>query len=461
MTARTDRRKRLSRSAVEALPVPPQGEVYTYDTDVPQLACRVSAHGARTFYVYKKVDGRPRRIVLGQFDASLPESREVPRNAEPLDLLGNAARLNVGMARQLARAVLAELDAGRDPTAPIRAARTELTLAEAFALYDERHLTARGKKSADDVRAQFARYLGEVTAEKKPHGRPPQKPQGAVRWANRRISTITTGDVARLHSDLGRLGKHATANRVVEILSAIFGRLIAWKLYAGPNPCHGIEPYPETKRDRFLRKAELPAFFAALDAEPNRNVADFVRLCLFTGARRSNVLSMRWEDVDIDSGTPTWRIPDTKSGQPVVVPLVDAAAEVLRKRRPKDAEGFVFPAASATGHMTPPKKQWAALLARAGLADVTLHDLRRSLGSWAAMTNASLHIIGAALGHKDSKSTAIYARLQTDPVRAALERATGAMLAEAPRKTRRRPAAKAKPGKVVEIGAAKRARAAR
>jgi integrase len=441
MPERTDRRFRFSRAALAALPVPGAGDVYYYDTDVPQLACRVSAHGSRTFYVYRKVAGRPRRIVLGQFDAGLPESREIPRNAEPLDLLGNAARLNAGMARQLARAVLAELDAGRDPTEPIRAARTELTLGEAFALYDERHLQARGKKSAADVRAQFARYFGDVAGEKKPHGRAPQKPPGAVRWTNRRIGSITTADVARLHAELGRLGRRATANRVVEVLSAVYGRLIAWKLFAGPNPCAGVEPYPETKRDRFLRRDELPAFFAALDAEPNRDFADFVRLGLFTGARRSNVLAMRWEDLDIDGPSPTWRIPDTKSGQPVVVPLVEPAVEVLRRRRPRDAHGYVFPAKSASGHMTPPKKRWDALLQRAGLRDLRLHDLRRSLGSWAAMTNASLHIIGAALGHKDTKSTAVYARLQTDPVRAALERAAGAMLAEAPAKRRRARAA--------------------
>ena len=437
MPALSSRRERFSRAKVAALPAPDASDVYYYDADVAQLACRVSAQGSRTFYVYKKVNGRPRRIVLGQFDATMPESREIPRNAEPLDLLGNAARLNVGMARQLARAVLAELDAGRDPTAPLRASRVELTLTQAFDLYDQRHLQARGKKSAADVRAQFARYLGEITAEKKLHGRVPKKPPGSVRWANRRISTITSGDVAKLHSELGRLGKHATANRVVEILSAIYGRLIAWKLFSGTNPCQGVEPYPETKRDRFLKKNELPAFFKALDAEPSRNVADFVRLCLYTGARRTNVLSMQWEHVDLDRDLATWRIPDTKSGQPLVLPLVEPAAEVLRKRRPNGAEGFVFPAASASGHMTPPKKQWAALLDRAGLADVTLHDLRRSLGSWAAMTNASLPIIGAALGHKDSKSTSIYARLQTDPVRAALERATGAMLEAVPKKKTR------------------------
>lgn len=428
MPARTERRLRFSRAALAELPAPAVGHVYYYDTHVPQLACRISGHGARTFYVYKKVDGRPRRVVLGQFDASLPETREVPRNAEPLDLLGNAARLNVNMARQLARAVLAEFDAGRDPTQPLKAARAELTLGEAFAIYDERHLQARGKKAAADVRAQFARYFGEVSGEKRPHGRTPRKPPGAVRWTNRRLGDITTADIARLHADLGRLGKRATANRVVEILSAVYGRMIAWKLYAGPNPCQGVEPYPEVKRDRFLRRHELPTFFAALDAEPNRDFADFVALCLFTGARRSNVLSMRWEDLDIDGDAPYWRIPDTKAGQPHVVPLTGAAVAVLRRRRPQDAQGFVFPAASASGHMTPPKARWADLLARAGLTDLRLHDLRRSIASWAAMTGASLPVIGAALGHKDNKSTAIYARLQTDPVRAAVERATRAML---------------------------------
>lgn len=81
--------------------------------------------------------------------------------------------------------------------------------------------------------------------------------------------------------------------------------------------------------------------------------------------------------------------------------------------------------------MMEPRKPWLALLEAAGLEDVRLHDLRRSLGSWATMTGASLTIVGAALGHKSPMATRVYARLQTDPVREAMERAQAAMFEHA------------------------------
>jgi integrase len=92
---------------------------------------------------------------------------------------------------------------------------------------------------------------------------------------------------------------------------------------------------------------------------------------------------------------------------------------------------YVFPADSASGHMSPPNKRWKKLLIDADLTDLRLHDLRRSLGSWAAMTGASLAVIGRALGHKSTDATAVYARLQHDPVTEAMERATAAMLSKA------------------------------
>src|SRR5258706_5073249 len=100
---------------------------------------------------------------------------------------------------------------------------------------------------------------------------------------------------------------------------------------------------------------------------------------------------------------------------------------MLKDRAPKD-DGFVFPAPSKTGYATPPKKRWRALLERAKVSDFRIHDLRRSLGSWQAISGASLAIIGKSLGHKSSDATMIYARLHLDPVRASLNTATTAML---------------------------------
>ena len=101
--------------------------------------------------------------------------------------------------------------------------------------------------------------------------------------------------------------------------------------------------------------------------------------------------------------------------------------QIFEARNPQKS-GFVFPAMSATGHMTPPKKRWQNLIKRCGIEDLRIHDLRRSLGSWQAITGASLVIIGKSLGHKSAEATMIYARLNTDPVRASVSAATSAML---------------------------------
>lgn len=75
-----------------------------------------------------------------------------------------------------------------------------------------------------------------------------------------------------------------------------------------------------------------------------------------------------------------------------------------------------------------PKRAWAAIRQRAGIPDVRIHDLRRTLGSWMAVAGTSLQVIGKSLGHRDLKSTEVYARLSVDPVREAVEKATAAML---------------------------------
>jgi integrase len=137
------------------------------------------------------------------------------------------------------------------------------------------------------------------------------------------------------------------------------------------------------------------------------------------------VLAMRWQDVNLQAAT--WRIPETKNDEPQVVALVPEAIEVLRERKPQ-RDGYVFSAPSKTGYMTPPKKRWRALLKRAELKDLRVHDLRRSLGSWQAISGASLAIIGKSLGHKSPDATMIYARLHLDPVRASVATATSAML---------------------------------
>ena len=147
---------------------------------------------------------------------------------------------------------------------------------------------------------------------------------------------------------------------------------------------------------------------------------------------------MRWEELDLDRAT--WRIPETKNGQPLVLPLAREAVKILRERKERSKSDWVFPTASHTkrsksGHIEQFRDAWKAILKRAEIADFRLHDLRRTLGSWMAMSGSSLPVVGRALGHLNQSTTQIYARLSVDPVRVGVDTATAAMRAlPAPKK---------------------------
>jgi integrase len=178
-----------------------------------------------------------------------------------------------------------------------------------------------------------------------------------------------------------------------------------------------------------LRPEELKKFFEALNSEEvTSTTRDLIQLLLFTGARRSNVLSMQWGELDLTQNT--WIIPASKSknAESLHIPLVAAAVEILERRKRDASSVFVFPSTGRTGHLMDPKKVWAALLKKAGLSNVRLHDLRRTCGSYQAACGSSLTVIGKSLGHKNVATTAIYSRLTLDPVRDSMEKGAAAMM---------------------------------
>ena len=97
------------------------------------------------------------------------------------------------------------------------------------------------------------------------------------------------------------------------------------------NPATGIRKFKEKARDRFLQPHEMPVFFEALDNEPNIIARDYILLSLLTGARKANVMAMRWEEIDFDRTQ--WRIPETKNGEPLIVPLSQQAVSILTTRK--------------------------------------------------------------------------------------------------------------------------------
>lgn len=380
---------------LNSLKSPAAGRTWVYDTKAPGLAFMVTDKGARAFYLYRRVQGRPERIRIGGFpDLSIEQARKL------------AAKLNADIAQ------------GQDPQAERRRAREEWTLEVLFQHYLDTHAKLH-KKTWEDDQAQFDRYLDG--------------------WKNRRINAIREEDVRSLHTKIGKDHGQYAANRVLALLSTVFNHA---KL---ANPGAGVRKFREKSRDRFLQPDELPRFFAALDQEANETVKDFIYMALWTGARRSNVQAMRWDELNLDQGT--WRIPETKNTDPLLTHLPAPAVEILKRRNKEQREAealavkekkrkpdappcpWVFPARHGkSGHLTEPKAAWAAILKRAKIENLRIHDLRRTMGSWQAAIGSSLPVIGKSLGHRTAAATQIYARLQLDPVRQSVNAATEAML---------------------------------
>ncbi|SOD18551.1 protein of unknown function [Nitrosomonas ureae] len=377
-----ENRINFTKAIIDALPMPSLGKRNIYhDTKISGLQLRVTS--VKTFFINRRIKGGdPQRITLGRYpDMTIEQARR-----KTLELVHDIAE-------------------GKNPADMLREARKEMTLDGLFEEYMNRR--AVFNKRPDKPKATYRLYLSK--------------------FGKRKLSSIKHEEIDRLHKKIGREVGIVTANIVLKLLHVMFNKAInEWRIWKGENPAHGIAKFPEQSRDRFLQSDELPRFFRAVAAEENEIIRDYVLISLLTGARRSNVLAMRWNDINFDRAE--WRIEETKNGTPQTVALSPEAIEILHNRKPTERVEYVFWGIGKSGHLEEPKKGWKRILKRAGIENLRIHDLRRTLGSWQAKTGASLAIIGKSLNHKNQNTTAIYARLDLDPVRDSLNKATSAML---------------------------------
>ena len=382
---------KFTKTTLQNLSLPEAGKRATYyDTETPKLALRVTAAGAKTFYVVKRAGREIVWLKLGAF----PD-------------------MTVEQAQKAALSALAAFANNENPAEVKRARKQEPTFAELFKEYGERHgIKKRSWKTDLSLYANHLQILGPV-----------------------KITAVKREAISRILSDMEKAGLAGSSiNGVRALVSSIYSRAIEWG-YTSSNPVQGIKTRARVKRDRFLQSDELPRFFESLSVESNRTFRDYILLSLLTGARRSNLLAMRWSEINLAEAV--WRIPRTKNDDPQNVTLSPEAVTILESRKvAADSKvDFVFPGSGDSGHIEEPKKAVIRVMERAGIPygrkvenGVTLHDLRRTLGSWQAKTGASLAIIGKSLNHKSQQTTAIYARLNLDPVRQSVNTATSAML---------------------------------
>ncbi len=180
-------------------------------------------------------------------------------------------------------------------------------------------------------------------------------------------------DLAAVHASIGAARGKVVANHVYNLVSRMFkvSDMVAPK----------VKKYKERSRERFLSHDEVARLLAAIETS---SIRDFVLVCLYTGSRSGNVRCMQWSEVDLSGKT--WTVPAEKSknGRSLRVHLCDKVLTVLRAREKVDGSDYVFcqrPGGGSTvldSPMVQPRKMWLKLCKRAGLENVTIHDLRRN-----------------------------------------------------------------------------------
>lgn len=385
MPRKTDRVIPFSQKAIDSLPFPSSGRVEWWDEQTPNLTVRITANGSRSFYWIGRNGRKFCRVLIGPYPGTA-----IPR------------------ARDEAKRLSALAADGKTPTTSRQSVRDEWTLQELFDWYLET-ISKPHKRTWKWDSSQYTRVLSQ--------------------WSSRRVSAISRGEVQELHVKLGKDRGPYAANKMLELLGHMVrtGKIHHPSRVTGDDPTRGIKRFPRLERERFLSADEIERFFAAVDKLQRQVSRDFLMLCLWTGARRGNVMSMRWDEIDL--AEKVWTIPaaKSKSKRLMRIPLSVPAIEILTRLDAEKTSAWVLNGQGPTGHYNDPKAAWTRVKKLAKLVDVRIHDLRRTLGSWMAV-NSPLQIVGKQLGHSSLKSTSIYARLATQTVKDAADDAANRML---------------------------------
>ena len=408
------------------------------------LAALVDTKSASEFFIWDdEIKGFGVRVKPSGFLAFVLKYR-IGRTTKRLTISKVGSPYTVEQARRVAAGMLRDVLEGRDPAEAKRRAREALTVAEMADLYLAEGPAAKPNKKA--VSWDGNRYV--LTRHVKPL------------IGNRIARDLTKADITRLQSDVAA-GKTALTERgkprgvtrvrggkrVAAICVVTLGSMFEWAISTGRadhNPAHGVERFKSQPRERFLSETEIVLLADALTAlETTRKVgaplADAIRLLMVTGCRKSEIMKMKRAWVDFEGGR--LRLPDSKTGARVIT-LAAPALAILARQEPKPGNPYMFPGARGEGgHATGLQRAWELTRARAtrdarkaavakglpveraaNLMNVRLHDLRHTFASVAVADGTSLLMVGKVLGHRQARTTEIYAHLADDPIRKVKER---------------------------------------
>jgi integrase len=402
-TANTERAAHLTARAVDALNYSRLDHKlqFVWDAKMVGLGIRLTPAGHKAYVVRYRVNGRQRLATVGDV------------HVHSLD-----------DARKTARSILAKADTGVDAQAERERIAAAGTTADAWS----RYVTDRLSKRATSTLANYE-LLWRVHIQQA--------------FARIPIIDITQTQVDQWHREVTLTRGPYVANRAFETLRGTINWQIKRYRYALPvgfvNPCYGVEKNKERPRRTILRPADRPALAGAIAAEADPVVRAFFWMCLYTGARKGELLGLTWDRVHLDSTRRRGEIKfsETKNGNPHTVPLSADAARVMREMPRAEGSAYVFPHRDTEKARVNVNKAWGRIRAKAGQPSLRIHDLRRSVGSWLGASGCTAEMIGALLNHRSNITSKVYVQLgELDVKRALVDK--GARLLRGALKGRRR-----------------------
>lgn len=379
-------------------------DTFIWDTELAGFGIKVTPAGNRIYVIQYRIHGRLRRYTIGKHGSPWTPAK---------------ARTEASRLRGL-------IAAGIDPAEEKAAARADPTIAELCELYVTEGCATKKPSTLLRDRSRIDRHIKPLLGR-------------------RSVKSITRADVERLMQDVatgktatdvktgfrGRAivtGGKGTARECVVLLGSIFTFAVNRGLRVD-NPAWKVKKYKARKLERFLSPVELAQLGDALSIVQQEGENLFavaaIRLLVLTGARKGEILTLKWEHVDSERAC--LRLPDSKTGAKVIL-LGAAALEVLSEIPRVEGNPYVLPGLEGR-HFVGLQKTWERIRTRAGLEDVRLHDLRHSFASVAVAGGNSLYLIGKLLGHQQARTTERYAHIADDPLKAVADKTAGQIAA--------------------------------
>lgn len=357
----------FTRNRIRALPTPKTGRADYKDTSTKGLQLRITSNGHKSFSYRGTLNGRDKRITIGEFGVVSVQ-----------DAQNEAARL---------RSLMKD---GVDPSKAKRSLKhANITLSECL----EDYLALHSNLAPRTIK----QYRSEITTHLKS-------------WLKKPIKNLGRTEIATKHRAMSK-SSPALANRVMRVLRALFN--FANQEYEDEE---GRGLFPDNpvsrlshqrlwnkieRRSGVLKPHQIKPWMEATERLPEMTrfgdiLRDYLQLVLFTGLRKTEALTLKWENIDFKGRT--LLVPHTKNKKPHTLPMSDFLFDLLMRRQSCRVNDYVFSACYGEGNLTTPTKAIYRVRELTGL-DFTLHDLRRTFITIAESLDLSPYAVKRLVNH--------------------------------------------------------------